>query len=188
MCGRYLMKGFVLKLAQWFPGLSGKPCLCCLVLTECMISEEGESPGYSWSVDRWMLPNYCLNVGFRRGACHPAAPEWVKLCLRRRCFGGWTQVEAVRTPGSRCWLGPHCLSRPPTLHPVGPVSWSARWAALICKVCNAGHQAWAETRNFCQNSPSIWRNHIVCWFVTSIWWRWRWRYKHHVHFRLSRWR
>ena len=109
-----------------------------------MISEEGESPGYSWSVDRWMLPNYCLNVGFRRGACHPAAPEWVKLCLRRRCFGGWTQVEAVRTPGSRCWLGPHCLSRPPTLHPAGPVSWSSRWAALVCKVCNPSHQAWAE--------------------------------------------
>ena len=54
-----------------------------------------------------MLPNYCLNVGFRRGACHLAAPEWVKLCPPKRCVGGWTQVQGVRTMGSRCLLGPH---------------------------------------------------------------------------------
>ena len=109
-----------------------------------MIPEEGEFPGYSWSVDRWMLPKYCLNVGFKRGAFHPAAVEWVKLRPCKRRVGGWTQAQEVRTPGSRCWLGPHRLSRPPTLHPAGPVSWSSRWAALVCKVCNPSHQAWAE--------------------------------------------
>ena len=92
-----------------------------LVSAECVIPEEGEFPGYSWSVDRWMLPSYCLNVGFRRGACHPAAVERVKLRPCKRRVGGWTRVQEVRTPGSRCWLGPHRLSRPPALHPAARV-------------------------------------------------------------------
>lgn len=75
-------------------------------------------PGCSWSLDRRMLPNYNLNIHFRRVACHPAA-LWSGLnCLPcKRCVGGWAQIQEVRTPGSRWPLGPQLLSCPPCLRP-----------------------------------------------------------------------